>query len=177
MGTAAADARVNALGGNTPYRNPKTLAAIWRTAFLVVPVISTTFASVGRMLRDVPVETFAWAIVDEAGQAAPQASVGLLRRSAARADRRRSKPNSSRRAAGRTLRARITSSVRRSRRLGRQRRRRRFAPNARGSRLTPWSDSREHGRETVDRHTVVRSSTARRRALRTLRSRPADGSM
>jgi hypothetical protein len=70
----------HALVERSPYDNPTTIAAMWRAAFLVVPAISTTFASVSRIFRDVPNETFAWAIVDEAGQAVPQAAVGLFRR-------------------------------------------------------------------------------------------------
>lgn len=49
---------------------------------LLVPVISTTFASVGRFLRDVQVPgAIGTLIVDEAGQAEPQMALGALYRS------------------------------------------------------------------------------------------------
>ncbi|WP_433558348.1 DEAD/DEAH box helicase [Pseudonocardia xinjiangensis] len=66
---------VTALNGNTTISD-KALLAVWRTLFMTVPVISTTFASLPRLFGRLGREALGWLFVDEAGQATPQQVLG-----------------------------------------------------------------------------------------------------
>ena len=57
----------------------KVFPALWTSLCTVVPVISTTLASIGN-LRGLGKEDIGWLLIDEAGQVAPQAAVGAIQR-------------------------------------------------------------------------------------------------
>ncbi|MGR4865794.1 DEAD/DEAH box helicase [Caulobacter sp. LARHSG274] len=54
------------------------LGDLWDSFFLLTPLVSTTFASFDRLMDGMGEGSLGWLIVDEAGQAAPQAATGAL---------------------------------------------------------------------------------------------------
>ena len=59
----------------------KEIKAMWDTFFLVIPVVSSTFASIQTMFKGLDKKDIPWLFIDEAGQAIPQAAVGSIWRS------------------------------------------------------------------------------------------------
>ncbi|MBM7824299.1 adenylate kinase family enzyme [Arcanobacterium pluranimalium] len=60
--------------------NKRAIKAAWNWISMAIPVISSTFASVSRMLRNIGPRELGHVFIDEAGQALPQAAVGAIYR-------------------------------------------------------------------------------------------------
>lgn len=65
------------LSNKTP-EDPSHALPIWQNLFMVVPVVSSTFASFAKQFAGVGANSLGWVFIDEAGQAVPQAAVGAL---------------------------------------------------------------------------------------------------
>lgn len=65
------------LDGKHPTTSSDELS-IWQSLFLVVPVVSSTFASISRQFKNLGSQSLGWLLIDEAGQAIPQAAVGAM---------------------------------------------------------------------------------------------------
>ena len=59
----------------------QVVSAAWRWINITIPVISSTFASFGKMCKNLGENSLGHLFIDEAGQALPQASVGAIFRS------------------------------------------------------------------------------------------------
>lgn len=53
-------------------------STLWSAFFMVVPLVSSTFASATKLFAGLHRESLGWVIVDEAGQAKPQQAVGIF---------------------------------------------------------------------------------------------------
>lgn len=56
----------------------KACLALWQILFMIVPVVSSTFASVSRQFMHLGAGDIGWLFIDEAGQATPQQAAGAL---------------------------------------------------------------------------------------------------
>ena len=72
------NALMDILAGREPRPRAATTRAAWQTFFLVVPVVSSTFASIDRLFAGFGRESLGWLLIDEAGQAAPQQAAGAI---------------------------------------------------------------------------------------------------
>ncbi|SDH18205.1 Superfamily I DNA and/or RNA helicase [Pedobacter terrae] len=59
----------------------KIAETAWKTLFFLIPVVSTSLASVSRLFRNLSPSTIGYLLLDEAGQATPQSATGIINRS------------------------------------------------------------------------------------------------
>ncbi|KAJ9434341.1 AAA domain-containing protein [Candidatus Pantoea symbiotica] len=63
---------------NGGVQETKACLALWQLLFMIVPVVSSTFASVHRQFMHLGAGDIGWLFIDEAGQATPQQAAGAL---------------------------------------------------------------------------------------------------
>ncbi|WP_312462752.1 DEAD/DEAH box helicase [Pantoea endophytica] len=63
---------------NGGVADSKACRALWQLLFMIVPVVSSTFASVHRQFMHLGAGDIGWLFIDEAGQATPQQAAGAL---------------------------------------------------------------------------------------------------
>ena len=75
----AFQAAMEVMAGGAPRDlEPEKRRAAWQVFFLLVPLVSTTFASFERMFTGMGRESIGWLFIDEAGQAPPQCAAGAI---------------------------------------------------------------------------------------------------
>ncbi len=67
-------------GKYTAVERKEMFSHLFNSLSLVIPVISSTFASVGRFLKDADNQSLGMLIIDESGQATPQSALGAIYR-------------------------------------------------------------------------------------------------
>ncbi|CAI8919858.1 Superfamily I DNA/RNA helicase protein [Pseudomonas chlororaphis] len=77
-GFSANLAAISLLLSNKTPEDERLTQVLWQSLFMVIPVVSSTFASFGNQFRGLGAGSLGWLYIDEAGQAVPQAAVGAL---------------------------------------------------------------------------------------------------